>query len=219
MAGAPLGTAGLSVELGLLAVDFGLTDSRVSHFYASPSRYPSATLHAVCPYELFDTTNRGILFSVLQDGARPAEAPSGQPRCGTMEVDVVGTAKGVWAEVGVSGPVAGDETRYITLANYPYRPQEKLAMSLGPSGVGARLAIVQREASGRVNRAFEEVAADGLLRCYHGDPFYQGSSWFLALEESGTLTIEHVDHAGATSPCGNDPSTWSFGANAMAFVR
>jgi len=39
------------------------------------------------------------------------------------------------------------------------------------------------------------------------------------LEGSGRLTIEHVDHAGATSPCANDPSTWSFGANAMAFVR
>ena len=46
---------------------------------------------------------------------------AGEPCCGTMEVDVAGTAKGVWAESGV-GPVAGDECGYITLADYPYRP-------------------------------------------------------------------------------------------------
>ena len=83
-------------------------------------------LRCVCPYELFDATIREILFSVLIDLGRPAEAPSGQPRCGSMEVDVVGTAKGVWAEIGGSGRVEGDETRYITLANHPYRPEEKL---------------------------------------------------------------------------------------------
>ena len=68
------------------------------------------------------------------------------------------------------GRVEGDETRYITLANYPYRPEDGLALSLVPAGVGTRLAVIQRERTGRVNRGFEEVTDDGLLYFYHGDP-------------------------------------------------
>ena len=92
-------------------------------------------------------------------------------------------------------------------------------MSLVPSGVGARLAILERQAGGRVNRAFEAVPADGLRYCYRGDPSYPTSSWLIALDASGALTIEYVDHGQAAGPCEDDPSTWALGPNAMAFVR
>jgi len=94
------------------------------------------------------------LYAKLQDKGRPGLVPAGEPRCGTMLVDVVGTAKGVWAEPTVTTPVAGDETRYITLADYPYRPQDHLALSLAPQVLGARVAVVPRASAGRVNRAF-----------------------------------------------------------------
>jgi hypothetical protein len=120
----------------------------------------------------------------------------------------------------VTGPLQGDETRYMTLANYPYRPQEKLALSLGPTELGARVGVVPRETTGRVNRAFNGVTADGLLYCYGGnaasDP---GRSWLLSLASNGTLTIEQLQHAGLPGPCADDPGTWSFSANALAFVR
>ncbi len=217
--GEQLGLGGFSEEFGLLAVDFGLTDDRVTNFYVTPGRYPRPTLHAVCPYEAFDSASRNLLYSRLTDGARPGITPAGEPRCGTMEVDVPGTAKGVWVERGVTGPIGGNEQAYITLAGYPYRPEDHLALSLGPAGVGGRTVVVGHEAAGRVNRPFEAVAADGLLYCYHGDSYYPNSSWLLSLDGSGTLRLEHVEHPGAASPCLGDPSTWSFSGAAMEFVR
>ena len=221
-AGQPIGTGGLSIEHGLMGLDFGLLDFRVDNFYVTPSRHPQNSFHAVCPYDYFDPTNRQALLARIRDGSRPNEVLTGEPRCGTMEVDVAGTAKGVWAEQGVTGQVQGDETRYITLANYPYNPQQKLALSLGPVALGARVAVVQRETSGRVNRAFEQVAGDGLAYCYNTtDPsdFGFGSSWLVSLASSGTLRMEWIQHPGTPGPCVADPTTWQFGAAAMSFVR
>lgn len=213
-----LGLAGTSEALDLLAVDFGLTDDRVTNSYITPGRYPLPTLHAVCPYEAFDTASRDLFLSRLTDGARPSITPGGEPRCGTMQVDVAGTAKGVWVEEGVTGPVGGNEQHYISLVDYPYRPQEFLALSLGPADVGGRTALVPR-GTGRVNRPFEEVPADGLIYCYHGDTEYPDSSWLLSVATSGGLALELVDHPGTASPCLDDPSTWAFSGGAEAFER
>ncbi len=221
-AGERLGTGGLSIDRGFAAVDFGLLDRRVHNTYVSPSRHPDPTFTAVCPYEYFDSGNRQTLLGAIRDGARPGELPTGQPRCGTMVVDVAGTAKGVWAETGVSGPVQGDETRYITLADDPYHPGSKLALSLGPAALGARVAIVPRQGAGRVNRAFEEVLPNGVIHCYNTtDPrdFGFGNSWLIALSEGGSLRIERVEHIGGEGPCGEDPDGWAFGAGSMAMFR
>lgn len=221
-AGDPLGTGGLSAARGLLGLDFGLLDYRVNNFYVTPSRHPDPTFHAVCPYEYFDAANRGWMLDAISDGGPPMETPAGQPRCGTMEVDVAGTAKGVWAEEGVTGQVAGDETRYITLADYPYDPQQRLALSLGPAALGARVAVVPRTTAGRVNRAFEEVTADGLVYCYDvADPsdFSFGLSWLLVMPTASTLRIELINHAGSPSPCSESPASWQLGAAAAAMTR
>jgi hypothetical protein len=134
-----------------------------------------------------------------------------------MEVDVPNTAKGVWAETGVSGKAGGDETRYITLANYPYRPQEELVLSLGPTTLGARTAVVSRQTTGRVNRAFEQVTADGQIYCYGPDS--NSTSWLVSLTSGSALRIEKQDHPSRASPCTADSSTWSFSASADSMVR
>jgi hypothetical protein len=221
-AGDALGAGGLSAARGFLGLDFGLLDSRVSNFYANPARHPEGTFHAVCPYEYFDAANRAWMLDAIRDPARPTETPAGQPRCGTMEVDVGGTAKGVWAEPGVTGPVQGDETRYITLANYPYDPQGRLALSLGPAALGARVAVVPRQTSGRVDRAFEQVTPDGLIYCYRvADPtdYSYGLSWLLTMPSATTLALELVEHPGAPGPCGEGPATWQLSSAAQSFVR
>jgi hypothetical protein len=200
--------------------DVGIEDQRVTNVYLSPWRFGGAN-HAVCMWEQWDATNRELLFSKLRDGVRPDVVPVGEPRCGTMEVDVAGTAKGVWAEVGVTGPVSGDETRYLALVDYPYRPQAELALSLGPEALGARLGIVTRETSGRRNLAFEQVTPNGLIHCY--GPGVAGSwvssSWFVSLTSETSLRIEHVEHGVGESPCEQDPGTWSFGGSAVSMVR
>lgn len=200
-------------------VDMGMTDERVTNFYLSPDRFPSATQHAVCMWEQFDAPLQAVLFSRLRDGRRPSVVPTGEPRCGTMEIDVAGTAKGVWAETGV-GPVSGDERGYIALADYPYRPHQELVLSLGPDGLGARLAIVPQLASGRANVPFEQVMQDGLIYCYgpEVDP-PSTNSWFLQLTSETELTIEWLTHEAGASPCDDDPTTWALGASAVAMVR
>ena len=139
-----------------------------------------------------------------------------------MEVDVAGTAKGVWAEEGVTGQVQGDETRYITLADYPYNPQQSLALSLGPGALGARVAIVPRATAGRVNRAFEQVTPDGQLYCYNTTDSTDlgfGSSWIVSMPAATTLRMERIEHPGESGPCGDDPSSWQTGAASVTLVR
>lgn len=221
-AGAPLGTAGMSVELGLLGLDFGLLDERVTNAYLNPSRHPQPTFNAVCPYDYFDAANRTTLLALIRNPSRPSHGSFGEPRCGSMEVDRAGTAKGVWADPAVAGPVAGDERRYLTLADDPYRPGDQLALSIGPQSLGARVAIVPKESEGRVNRRFEDVLADGTIHCYTPTAETgpgQGDSWLLAVSASETLTIERIGLEGPAGPCGDDPDSWVFSANAATFVR
>lgn len=216
-AGELLGTSGMSIELGLMGLDFGLLDTRVTNFYVAPSRHPQPTFHAICPWNQFVPTVREQLYARLLDTSRPGLVPAGEPRCGTMEVDVAGTAKGAWVLEGVQ-PQPGNETTWITLANYPYRPEDHLALSLGPASLGARTVMVPRLATGRVNRAFEHVADDGLVYCYTGDPFYSGDSWLLGLTGSASLSVRHLSHAPGDSPCHADPATWSL-TGAVQLVR
>ena len=211
-AGEDLGTTG-----GV--TDVGMRDERVTNFYVSPWRF-SGPNHAVCMWEQWDPTNREIFFSKMRDGLRPQVVPTGEPHCGTMAVDVAGTAKGVWAEDGVTEPLGGDETRYMALVDYPYRPQAELALSLGPESLGAHIIIVSRATSGRVNLAFEHVTPDGLIYCYGPDvgPWAAGS-WFLSMTSATALRIEHIAHGPGATPCDDDPGTWSFSGNAVLMVR
>jgi hypothetical protein len=125
-----------------------------------------------------------------------------------MQVDMANSAKGVWAVAGTQ-PVPGNETNYVTLANYPYRPQEFLALSLGPAALGARVAVVSRQNSGRLNRAFDQVTNDGLIYCYGPDAASPVMSWLIGLNGPNSLRIRQVPHALGASPCSGDPSTWS----------
>jgi hypothetical protein len=217
-AGQPIGTSGHSRELGLMSLDFGLLDSRVDNRYVARWRHPEPSHRAVCPWDRFAPEARAQLYSKLADRSRLGVQPAGEPRCGTMQVDVASTAKGVWAETSVNTPAAGDETRYITLADYPYRPVDHLALSLGPAALGARVAVVPKATSGRVNRAFEQIQPDGTVHCYGPDALFPTSSWLIALTGPSALTIRRVTHPAGASPCLADPATWST-AGGVAMVR
>lgn len=211
-------SAGDVLGTGGTVTDVGMKDDRVTNFYVSPWRFGGAN-HAVCMWEQWDSANREIFFSKLVD-TRSSDRPTGTPRCGTMAVDVAGTAKGVWAEVGITEPLGGIETRYIALVNWPYRPQEQLALSLGPDALGAHVGLVPRQTSGRVNRAFEQVTPDGLIYCYGPDGGALGTtSWFLSMTAPITLRIERITHSSGATPCDRDPDTWSLSGSAVAMER
>ena len=207
-AGAPLGTGGHSIALGLMGLDFGMRDRRVNNFYVNRSRYNEDMFHAICPWEQFEPALKAQLYAKLTDPSRPGTVPDGEPRCGTMAVDVANTAKGAWIVSGTQ-PTPGNETNFITLANYPYRPQDHLALSLGPTSLGARVAVVPKQNSGRHNRAFEQVTNDGLIYCYGPDVAVVNMSWLLSVTGATTIRVRQMPHTVGTSPCLNDPSTWS----------
>ncbi|MSR03827.1 MAG: hypothetical protein EXR94_13995 [Gemmatimonadetes bacterium] len=104
-----------------MGLDFGLLDTRVTNGYVADWRHPDPSRNAVCAWDKFEASVQAQLFSKLSDPSRPGTVAAGEPRCGTMKVDVAGTLKGVWALPTETSPVAGNETAYITLANYPYR--------------------------------------------------------------------------------------------------
>ncbi len=208
-------------DLGTSAgvTDVGMRDERVSNFHVSPWRFGGPD-HSVCMWDQWDATNREFLFSKLRDGERPNVVPTGEPRCGTMEVDVAGTAQGVWAGPDVTELIGGDDNRYIALVNYPYRPQAELALSMGPDSLGGHISIVTRQTNGRVNRAFDQVTPDGLIYCYGPDVgLWASGSWFLSLTSTTELRIELIEHGPGESPCEDNPDTWSFGAGAVSMVR
>jgi len=218
-AGTPLGTSGFSIALGLMSVDFGLLDSRVNNNYVARWRFPEGTLRSICAWDQFDATNKAALYTKLGDRSRPSTVPAGEPRCGTMVVDVAETAKGVWALPSETQPLAGNETGYITLANYPYRPQDELALSVAPTTLGAMVAVVSRATTGRVNRAFEQVTNDGLVYCYGPDVRRQGLNWLLTLTSPTALKIRMVTATVAVpNICAADPGTWSMDG-AISMVR
>ena len=218
-AGQPVGTSGFSIALGLMSVDFGLLDSRVNNNYVARWRYPDGTFRAICAWDQFDATNKAALYTKLSNRSRPSTVPAGEPRCGTMVVDVAGTAKGVWALPSETQPLAGNETGYITLANYPYRPQDELALSVAPTTLGAMVGVVSRATTGRVNRAFEQVTNDGLVYCYGPDVLWQGRNWLLTLTSLTTLKIRMVTATVAVpNICAADPGTWSMDG-AISMVR
>ena len=216
--GQAMGTGGASIALGRMGLDFGLEDTRVNHYYAARWRHPPGTFHSVCPWEAFEPGLRDQLYAKLRDLSRPPATPAGEPRCGTLAVDVATTAQGVWALPSETQPLAGDETGYITLANYPYRPQDNLALSLGPTSLGAGVYVVGRQSSGRVNRAFDQVTNDGLIYCYGPDNLLPTRSWLLTLTSPAALRIRMVDHAAGAGTCAGDPATWSM-AGAVNMVR
>ena len=217
-AGQTLGTSGLSKALGLMGLDFGLTDSRANNGFVAEWRFPEPHRRAICAWDRFESSVQAQLYTKLNDPSRFGTVAQGEPRCGTMKVDVAGTAKGIWALTSVKSPLGGSEVDYITLANYPYRPETQLALSLGPSSLGATVAVVTRgTGSGRVNRPFEQVTNDGQIYCYGPDVTRPNTSWLIMMTGPNALSMRRVEDP-VSNPCNNAPSTWSM-AGALSLVR
>jgi hypothetical protein len=217
-AGESIGTVG-SASSG--AFDFGLYDANTSNFFVNPGRFSGPTRTAICPYEPYPVAMRNQLYALLETAG--IHASGEEPQCGSMSVDVAGTAQGVW--VLRSNPVnqTGDETSFLVLAPHPMYPVSKQAVSAGPTTIAPSmgspsLARYPIQTTGRVNRRFRDISADGLIYCYVYEPS-PNFSYFVRLAVDGVLTIQRVLHPPGATPCNNDPSTWTLSGAALAFIR
>lgn len=139
--------------------DFGALDVRVTHPFANDDRYEYArTPHIVCPYDYYEGELQEQLYALL--------ARTEEPRCGVVAVDVSGTLQGAWYGPGSDAVVGWNE--HLALIRDNYDP------ALGLISVGGRFSEPGRveftpTSSGTINRAFDEVTADGTLYCYERD--------------------------------------------------
>lgn len=232
-AGQPVGTAG---RPGSPAVDLGLFDERIRHVFAAPGRFDGQFPNAISQFEYYDSASQDFFYAKLFDPAVMALDPTvpapevtrpdywGEPRFGTVAVDVPETAQGIWAEPGGDWSVVAEQHRFIVLANNPYRPSAELMLSLGPDALGGGTFRTSRETSGRVNRLFADITPGSGIHCYFGSGLTGNystaqASWLVELPTADSLRIERRTHAAGESPCADDPATWSFGSGAMTLVR
>jgi len=84
----------------------------------SPGAVCAGDSPVVCMWDPFAPAIRELLLSRLQDPMAPTRPASGEPRCGTMEVDVPGPAKGEWALPGTA-PLDIDGFLCMALIDWP----------------------------------------------------------------------------------------------------
>ncbi|TVP53825.1 MAG: hypothetical protein EA351_14450 [Gemmatimonadales bacterium] len=223
-AGTVLGQAGGTIT----GLDFDLFDDRVTFDYVAAHRYPMAW-RAICPQPLFVPPLRDFL---LERTGRGETVRTAEPRCGTMEIDLPGTAQGMWTEEGhdlVLGHTTYD--RFFALAPDDIRPDQfNILVTAHPAFAvdphGHVIFAFEYQPEGRLNRRFADLPADGTLFCYepvreHPDYFRaHGISFLFALGADERVTVERRDHAWDGSPCTNEsPETWAFSEAAVRLMR
>ena len=202
--GAPMGTAG---GPGQGALDLGASDDAAPTLsYVDPARQTGAAgTHAVCPLDYFTSDVGDSLRARLGVNGNLRTAP---PVCGTIAQDVAGTAQGRWFFDATS-----QEDHHLALVHQNWDPTIG-AFSIGTQVTGVTPTVLQfaPASTGRLNRDFNAVTADGKLYCY--EPSNASGHVFIQVTSSTQLKIE----VAASGVCG-DSTTWSFGAGATTFTR
>lgn len=202
--GAPVGTAG-GPNQG--ALDLGGNDDAAPPLaYIDAARQTgSAGTHAVCPLDYFTADVGDSLRARLAVNGNQRTAP---PVCGTIAQDVAGTAQGRWFF-----DATGQEDHHLALVHQNWDPAIG-AFSIGTQVPGTSPTVLQFApvGTGRLNRDFSGVSADGKLYCY--EPNNATGHVFIQLPSATQLKIE-VTSSGA---CG-DSTTWAFGAGVATFAR
>ena len=206
-AGTVLGTAG--GRAGQWALDVGAYDRlHTVGPVANTTRWASSQyLHAVCPLDYYEP---GAVKTQLA-GLVDRSAPPGDPDpCGRILQDLPTTAQGCWFVEGTTSTYPEDPHLALVWHN---RDALLCAISMGTSvpGFGASERTFTPLGSGRRNRAFSQVTADGLSYGYEL-PSPPGIL-VIHMPDAVTLWVQYLPSATA------DPATWVFTAARTTFVR
>ena len=226
-AGEMIGTTG-DLEAGVNGLDIGARDYRLPtgrSAFVDSARLCSGNhrnvydrCYAVCAFDYFAPGVRSQLRFNGFDGTTRTEPPS----CGTVYLDVKGSAQGYWFGPGTPAPGTSPE------ANNIYLGPDNVKPSIGIFSVGTALMTLPPgkysfvlATSGFVNRNSGDITPDGKIYCYETKflvgPSYSAPSpvtvMLLKLLDTSTLQIE-VENG---SSCGSGP--WTFGTSYVIFSR
>lgn len=222
-AGTVIGQAGGTIT----GLDFDLYDRRVTYDFVAGHRYPMARW-AICPQHLFTPELRDFL---LERTGRLELRRTAEPRCGTLEIDIPGTAQGMWVLDGHDVTLSATTfDRFFALAPHDIVPEtHNLLATAHPDftvdPIGYVVFSYRIEDEGRVNRPFAALPPDGTVHCFTPDlalsglPTNLGVSFLTALGVDGLVTLERVDHPSGTSPCDTEPAAWAFSGAAVRLMR
>lgn len=213
--GSALGTAGTPPHSP--ALDIGMTDTRQAADFVNPSRYGSPAPY-ICPSEWFTGTAKTDIESKFGNGFASA---SENPKCGTMNVDQAGTAKGRWtlqsAPANADDATSGD---FFVLARNPHLPESELTISTRAMGLNSTThPTYTLQPSGRLNRDPASITPDGLIYCYDTDLATSTFSYLLQMTSTTVLRAEMKTHPAGGSVCNSAPATWSFSGSAVNLIR
>lgn len=206
-AGELIGTAGGDEWQN--ALDLGVYDLRANPTtYAQPSRWTGRTRFIVCPLDYFTADVRDALRAKLgsHDGTVARTAP---PACGEVEQDEPGTAQGVWFAKGSTQTYPEDPHLSLVHDNVdPSIAVFSVGTLMAASGLPADLYYFDPVDSGRVNRDFKDVEANGTFYCYETrDRFGEAPAPFVILLQMTSPTALRLERLDSTS-CGEGP--WQF---------
>lgn len=194
------------------ALDFAAFDSRIEpNNFANPSRgFRQELRYNVCPLNYFSAGIQGELKARL-GGLYRSDQPIVSPTCGQVVQDIVGTAKGNWFNPAVDLNRSGHEPPHLALVQMHIN-QTRQAFSNGDSTQASNLKFglyaFTPEPSGRINRDFREVGADGNVYCYETEADYEQNHRqviLIEMPDPETLKIEGLNQ----SSCGAGP--WTIG--------
>ena len=131
-------------------------------------------------------------------------------RCATVFQDVPGTARGCWFASGTATTYPEDP--HLALVTSNTRPWESV-FSVGTSvpGLSAGTYTFSPQGTGVVNRAFEDITADGEVYAFRVDGF--DGVLLLTMPDGGTLWLEAVSGGDL------DPALWEFTSTRAIFER
>jgi hypothetical protein len=206
-------------------VDMPLLDYRVAAAFVRPEHYNYEWLLYVSPLDQFTPAARAALTPMIRslDGTTQRTA---EPLGGSYVQDVAGTAQGNWFLPDRNLANSGDVGSFVALVHDNVDPTQPIfAIGIAVPSIAAGLYSFTPAASGRANRDFADVTADGQVTCY--DAFVSGrtagalpvgeppGAILVAMPDAETLLIEGV----AEDTCAGDHAAWTMSAAATRFVR
>lgn len=216
-AGEVIGKVGETTHINF---DFGVTDLNLKpKIQANLDRWKNrGDAYTGCFTDYYPDDIKTQLEALL--GGGPNEKRIIEPLCGTNAQDIPGTAQGVWFVEGTPMDFQHSEDEHMALVHHnidPTRPVFSIGTSLKDIGIPSGTYSFEPMDSGRYNRDFDQVTADGNVYCYEvGGSQASGIEALVILIEmpdGETLRIAK----GKTVSCKSGP--WSMGSEYKVFQR